>query len=136
MQFSLNALQIFYWYIFFQFRSCRRVMSASHIFVDRCMVFSMPSTRQPSISFLVFQAPSSSSFFVNFGGPIILPLISGGRKTLWLHTVHSKLIVLVPFFFFLCIISLLCNCLWILPIALEIWYLSHVVPVGNFSIYV
>ena len=52
----------------------------SHLGRGRMMVQVMPSSIQPIISLRVSQVPSSMSFFVDIGGPILLPVSEGAGK--------------------------------------------------------
>ena len=52
----------------------------SHLGCGRLIVLVIPSSTQPRISLQVSQVPSSKSFFVEMGGPILLPVSDGDGK--------------------------------------------------------
>ena len=55
-------------------------MILSHFGCGRLIILVMPSSIQPRISLRVFQVPPSMSFFVDIGGPILLPVSDGAGK--------------------------------------------------------
>ena len=62
--------------------SVKRFNSLLHLSGGNCIVFCIPSSNHPNISFLVSHAPSSSNFLGEIGGPIILPVSSAVGKAL------------------------------------------------------
>ena len=62
--------------------SVKIFMSLLHLSGGNCIVFSIPSSNQPNISFCVSHAPSSSSFLGEIGSPMMLPVSSAVGKAL------------------------------------------------------